>query len=91
MARPKWVKGQSGNPGGRPRGIQTHKAAHRRRTATAEEFIHKLDAVIAEMTEALASGALFNPEMFGSMLKETDNPILRWRAALMNLRGGRPT
>ncbi len=35
-----------------------------------------------ELTEALGSGALFNPEMFGSMLKPGDNPILRWRDQL---------
>lgn len=38
--------------------------------------------LLAEMNEALQAGALFNPEMFGAMLKAGDNPILRWRDAL---------
>ena len=45
----------------------------------------RLDDVIAEMTEALAAGALFNPEMFGSILRRGDNPILRWRDALLDV------
>ena len=44
--------------------------------------IETLRLVRDEMTEALSSGALFNPEMFGSMLKGSDNPILRWRDSL---------
>ena len=45
--------------------------------------------VVAELNEALQAGALFNPEMFGSMLKRKgrgfDNPILRWRDALLSV------
>jgi hypothetical protein len=39
--------------------------------------------IVQEMTEALGTGALFNPEMFGSMLREGDNPIRRWRDSLL--------
>lgn len=42
----------------------------------------RVQAVIAEMTDALSNGAFFNPEMFGSMLKQSDNPIFRWRNRL---------
>lgn len=41
-----------------------------------------VQAVIAEMTEALCQGAFFNPEKFGWLLKPGDNPILRWRDTL---------
>lgn len=41
-----------------------------------------VQAVIAEMTEALCQGAFINPEKFGWMLKPGDNPILRWRDTL---------
>jgi hypothetical protein len=44
-----------------------------------------LSLVIKEMNEALQSGAFFNPEMFGSMLKGSDNPILRWRDELLKV------
>lgn len=49
----------------------------------------EVQAVIDEMTEALGSGAFFNPEMFGSMLKPGDNPILRWRDTLLAAQAGR--
>ena len=45
---------------------------------------HALVVQVAdEMTEALANGATFNPEMFGAMLRPGDNPFLRWRDRLL--------
>lgn len=48
--------------------------------------LRSAEGVIAEMNEALQAGSLFNPEMFGSMLRGNDNPILRWRDLLAALR-----
>lgn len=56
------------------------------RYAEVAALLARVEQVENEMTEALCNGAFFNPEMFGSMLKGSDNPILRWRDALTSLR-----
>lgn len=48
-------------------------------------------AVVDELNSALSMGSLFNPEMFGSMLRTGDNPILRWRDALVEALAERDT